>query len=37
LTREIQLDEKPKEEAEQPKSLPPEAAEQPQGLPPEAG
>jgi TatA/E family protein of Tat protein translocase len=36
LTREIQLDEKPKEEAEQPQGLPPEAAEQPQGLPPEA-
>jgi TatA/E family protein of Tat protein translocase len=48
LTREVQLDEKPKEAAEQPKSLPPEVAEQPkslpsevaeqpQGLPPEAG
>jgi TatA/E family protein of Tat protein translocase len=37
LTREVQLDEKPKEAAEQPKSLPSEVAEQPQGLSPEAG
>ena len=37
LTREIQLDEKPKEAAEQPKILPLEVAEQPQSLPPEAG
>jgi sec-independent protein translocase protein TatA len=35
LTREIQLDEKPKEEAEQPKSTSPEAAEQPKSLLPE--
>jgi sec-independent protein translocase protein TatA len=37
LTREIQLDEKPKEETEQPKSTSPAAVEQPQSLPPEAG
>jgi TatA/E family protein of Tat protein translocase len=35
LTREVQLDEKPKTEVEQPKSLPPEEVAQPPSLPSE--